>query len=180
MAKKDKKKGKQQDDYWDTEVQADAAAVEASPAPTEPAKGIEYAADPVMDHLADDFGGLMSTIKKSKGKKGKKQQVEMVDANEEPEAMDTSASNQVQPVAEPTEEEEKEDAGEFRVKTKKEKEKEKKEKEKAKKKAQVLLDQTWKLIFIRPRKRRLPPLRQRNLSLSQNPLLHSPSKRKRV
>lgn len=141
MAKKDKKKGKQQDDYWDTQFQEDTATVEASTAATEPAKGIEYATDPVMDELADDFGGLMSAIKKSKGKKGTKQQQEMVDANEALEAMDTTSPKKEEPAAEPTkEEDEKEDTGEFRVKTKKEKEKEKKEKEKAKKKAQVFSD----------------------------------------
>ena len=143
MAKKDKKKAKQQDDYWDTQFQEDSAAVkETSAPPAEPATGgIEYAQDPVMDELVDDFGGLMSAIKKSKGKKGKKQQpVEMVDANEEIEVLDEGASgtaNGAALSAQKEDEEEKEDAGEFRVKTKKEKEKEKKEREKAKKKAQV-------------------------------------------
>ena len=83
---------------------------------------------------------LWLPLRKSKGKKGKKQAVEMVDANEELEAMDEStpvaaANGDAKVVAE--EKDDAEDAGEFRVKTKKEKEKEKKEKEKAKKKAQV-------------------------------------------
>jgi len=138
MAKKDKKKSKQQDDYSVSQFQEDTAAAESPSTSAEPSTGIEYATDPVVDELADDFGGLMSTIKKSKGKKGKKQQVEMVDANEELDAMDTGASNEPTTTTTQAKEEEEEDAGEFRVKTKKEKEKEKKEKEKAKKKAQVI------------------------------------------
>jgi len=142
MAKKDKKKAKQQDDYWDTEFQEDAAQVNATTSQEQPqAEGnAAEAKDPVMDDLADNFGGLMAALKKSKGKKSKKQAVEMVDANEELEAMDESApvaaaTGDAKVVAE--EKDDAEDAGEFRVKTKKEKEKEKKEKEKAKKKAQV-------------------------------------------
>ena len=144
MAKKDKKKGKQQDDYWDTEFQEDAAAINANAtAQSETANNDTNVApkDPGMDDLAENFGGLMAAIKKTKGgKKGKKQQMEMVDANEEIEAMETvKPNNEVPEPAAPTNDEAEEDAGEFRVKTKKEKEKEKKEKEKAKKKAQVRL-----------------------------------------
>ena len=152
--KKDKKKGKQkQDDYWDTDFQQDAAAISAS-TPTATATSIadpeELAetakpaetADPAMDELAEEFGGLMAAIKKSQGKKGKKQQpVDMVDANEELEALEvettTPATAQNGDVDGDKEDGEEQAGGEFRVKTKKEKEKEKKEKEKAKKKAQV-------------------------------------------
>jgi translation initiation factor 5B len=134
MAKKDKKKAKQQDDYWDTEFQEDAAAV-AAPTQEEPQN--DAAPDPV-DDLADEFGGLMSAIKKTKGKKGKKQQVEMVDANEELEALEAETPAETNGAAPATEENDEPEGGEFRVKTKKEKEKEKKEKEKAKKKAQVV------------------------------------------
>ena len=93
MAKKDKKKAKQQDDYWDTEPQEDNAQVNATTSQEQPQpdSSIAEAKDPVMDDLADNFGGLMAALKKSKGKKGKKQAVEMVDANEELEAMDVSA-----------------------------------------------------------------------------------------
>jgi translation initiation factor 5B len=143
MAKKDKKKAKQQDDYWDTGFQEDAAALDSSVKNEEnegPAKA--DAEDPAVSNLADEFGGLMAAIKKSKGKKGKKAQVEMVDANEELEALEQdvtipSANGDAKTAV--ADEEDEEDAGEFRVKTKKEKEKEKKEKEKAKKKAQVSL-----------------------------------------
>jgi translation initiation factor 5B len=158
--KKDKKKGKQkQDDYWDNDFQQDAAAIEtttpAAPAAdvSEPQEsGVKTAdapEDPAMNDLAEEFGGLMAAIKKSKGKKGKKQQpVETFDANEELEAMDDVAPTSTQNgdgAAEKEdereeEEEEEETGGEFRVKTKKEKEKEKKEKEKAKKKAQVTVN----------------------------------------
>src|SRR5579859_3607569 len=109
MAKKDKKKSKAQDDYWDTEFQDDAAVV--APPATEDAKpAVE---ETTADDLADDFGGLMSAIKKTgKGKKGKKQQVEMVDANEELEALaeekpDTPTNGAVK-------EEKEEEDGEFR------------------------------------------------------------------
>jgi translation initiation factor 5B len=134
MAKKDKK-AKQQDDYWDNKFQEDAVSPEDN-------ETKNVAEDAVVDDLADDFGGLMSAIKKTKGKKGKKQQVEMVDANEELAAMDeaeapVAASNGA--AKDVAKDDSLEDGGEFRVKTKKEKEKEKKEKEKAKKKAQVCL-----------------------------------------
>ena len=155
--KKDKKKAKQkQDDYWDTEFQQDAATLDVTTATAEPeqpeaAEPTAVTADPVMDDLSEEFGGLMAAIKKSKGKKGKKQQpVEMMDANEELQAMEIDDS----PVAaaqngdagdtpEKDDDEEEQGGGEFRVKTKKEKEKEKKEKEKAKKKAQVFLNQAF-------------------------------------
>ena len=149
MAKKDKKKGKQQDDYWETEFQEDAAAMGGTNANEEPkaigtSNAAEAKADPAMDDLAENFGGLMAAIQKSKGgKKGKKQQVDMVDANEELENMgesativDASPASRVEPPSSPPQQAE-EEGGEFRMKTKKEKEKEKKEKEKAKKKAQV-------------------------------------------
>jgi len=138
MAKKDKKKAKQQDDYWDTEFQEDAAAINAT-SNQEPQTTTEVAKDSVTDDLGDDFGGLMAAIKKVKGKKGKKQQVEMVDANEELEALDETAPEKADGDAAAVDDAEKdvEESGEFRVKTKKEKEKEKKEREKAKKKAQV-------------------------------------------
>ena len=80
MAKKDKKKAKQQDDYWDNEFQEDATAT-ASHVSEEPKE--EPVNDAVVDDLTEDFGGLMSAIKKQEGKKGKKQQMEMVDANDE-------------------------------------------------------------------------------------------------
>src|SRR5271170_8378955 len=147
--KKDKKKAKQkQDDYWDTDFQKDADTLDVATATTEPQQPETSTAvidDPVIDDVAEEFGGLMAAIKKSKGKKGKKQQpVEMMDANEELQAMEIDDS----PVAaaqngdagdtpEKDDDEEEQGGGEFRVKTKKEKEKEKKEKEKAKKKAQV-------------------------------------------
>lgn len=140
MAKKDKKKAKQQDDYWDTEFQEDAAVADATTS-QEPDQSTEQPMqdDPVMEDLVDNFGGLMAAIKKSKGKKGKKPQAEMVDANEELEVMDNmaaaGASGDIEAAVE--KEAETEETGEFRVKTKKEKEKEKKEKEKAKKKAQA-------------------------------------------
>jgi translation initiation factor 5B len=136
MAKKDKKKAKQ-DDYWDTQFQDDAAAVEAASPESGPSES------PVIDELAEQFGGLMSAIKKSKGgKKDKKGQGEMVDANEEIEALEgTVSGSAVQTVYDENHQgfDDGHDgvAGEFRVKTKKEKEKEKKEKEKAKKKAQA-------------------------------------------
>jgi translation initiation factor 5B len=137
MAKKDKKKAKQQDDYWDTEFQADAAAV--APVVVESHDPVE---DTAVDDLVDDFGGLMSAIKQTKGKKGKKKQVEMVDANEELAALDggapAAAVGSASGNAKDVENDDAED-GEFRVKTKKEKEKEKKEREKAKKKAQVCI-----------------------------------------
>ena len=155
--KKDKKKAKQkQDDYWDTEFQQDAATLDVTTATTEPeqpeaAEPTEVTADPAMDDLSEEFGGLMAAIKKSKGKKGKKQQpVEMMDANEELQAMEVEASpvaaaqnGDADETAEKEDEEEEQGGGEFRVKTKKEKEKEKKEKEKAKKKAQVFLNQAF-------------------------------------
>src|SRR5271170_3672098 len=102
--KKDKKKGKQkQDDYWDTDFQQDAAAITASTSTAdledlpETAKSTTaeaaVTADPAMDDLAEEFGGLMAAIKKSKGKKGKKQQpMDMMDANEELQAMEVEAS----------------------------------------------------------------------------------------
>jgi hypothetical protein len=135
MAKKDKKKGKQQDDYWDTEFQDDAAVVQTQNN-EEPQTKEENGDNAVMDDLADDFGGLMSALKKVKGgKKGKKQDTpSMVDANEELEALNVSQSASANGAAD---ENDGGEEGEFRVKTKKEKEKEKKEKEKAKKKAQV-------------------------------------------
>src|SRR6266496_5969349 len=142
MAKKDKKKAKQQDEYWDTQFQEDAAETHATTSQEQPQPDGNTAKekDQVMDDLADNFGGLMAALKKSKGKKGKKTTVEMVDANEELEAMVEStpvaeASGDTKAVAE--EKDDGDDGGEFRVKTKKEKEKDKKEKEKAKKKAQV-------------------------------------------
>jgi translation initiation factor 5B len=156
MPKKDKKKAKQQDDYWDTDFQNDIteshAATTTEPPPPQPPTAEENdGKDPMMDDLADEFGGLMATLKRNKAKKGKKQQqVEMVDDNpeleavneleqpQEPKAMSTAVSAAVEGDKAPAAEGE-EDAGEFRVKTKKEKEKEKKEKEKAKKKAQVPL-----------------------------------------
>jgi translation initiation factor 5B len=155
--KKDKKKAKQkQDDYWDTEFQQDAATLDVTTATAEPEqpeaeKPTAVTADPVMDDLSEEFGGLMAAIKKSKGKKGKKQQpVEMLDANEELQAMEVEASpvaaaqnGDAGDTAEKEDEEEEQGGGEFRVKTKKEKEKEKKEKEKAKKKAQVFLNQAF-------------------------------------
>src|SRR5277367_547270 len=153
--KKDKKKAKQkQDDYWDTEFQQDAATLDVTTATAEPeqpeaAEPTAVTADPVMDNLSEEFGGLMAAIKKSKGKKGKKQQpVEMMDANEELQAMEVEASPVAQngdavDTAEKEDDEEEQGGGEFRVKTKKEKEKEKKEKEKAKKKAQVFLNQAF-------------------------------------
>jgi translation initiation factor 5B len=139
MAKKDKKKSKKQDDDWDTPSHEDSAAAEA-PNDTITEGGIEVAEDPVIDDLADDFGGLMSAIKKTKGKKGKKQQVEMFDANEELEVLHEMPSTVTNEAPEAVEKEDDEAGGEFRVKSKKEKEKEKKEKEKAKKKAQVLVN----------------------------------------
>jgi translation initiation factor 5B len=138
MAKKDKKKSKKQDDDWDTPSHEDTAAAE-TPNNTVTEGGIEVAEDPVIDDLADDFGGLMSAIKKTKGKKGKKQQAEMFDANEELEVLDEAPSTAADETSAAVEKEDDQDGGEFRVKSKKEKEKEKKEKEKAKKKAQVLL-----------------------------------------
>ena len=66
MAKKDKKKAKQQDDYWDTEFQEDAAQVNATTSQEQPQpdSSTAEAKDPVMDDLADNFGGLMATLKK--------------------------------------------------------------------------------------------------------------------
>ena len=129
MAKKDKKKAKQED-YWDTEFQDDAATEQV-----QDNEETQPKSDPVVDDLADDFGGLMSTLKKHKGKKGKKQEAPMIDANEELQAMEAVVVEETpsKPSKDPGDGEE----NEFRVKTKKEKEKEKKEKEKAKKKAQV-------------------------------------------
>lgn len=150
MAKKDKKKGKQQDEYWDAEFQEDAAAMATTSTKEEPntdgtSNAAPTSADPAKDDLAEGFGGLMAAIKKSGGKKAKKQQAEMVDANEELENMEESATigdaspaSRVEPSPSAPQQEE-EEGGEFRMKTKKEKEKEKKEKEKAKKKAQVCL-----------------------------------------
>ena len=147
--KKDKRKGKQQqDDYWDTDFQQDANTITASTSNAEAeqpdtAKTTTQADGGVTNDVSEEFGGLMAAIKKSKGKKGKKQQqVEMVDANEELETMEVEAApadTQSGDAITTAEKEEEEDqaGGEFRVKTKKEKEKEKKEKEKAKKKAQV-------------------------------------------
>src|SRR5277367_6115989 len=132
--KKDKKKGKQkQDDYWDTDFQQDAAAITASTSTAdledlpETAKSTTpeaaVTADPAMDDLAEEFGGLMAAIKKSKGKKGgkKQQRMDMVDANVELEAMEvdttTSAAAQNGEVDRDNEDgEEEQEAGEFRVK----------------------------------------------------------------
>jgi translation initiation factor 5B len=136
MAKKDKKKGKKQDDDWDIPSHEDATTAEiTNNSVTE--GGFEVAEDPLMDDLADDFGGLMSAIKKTKGKKGKKQQVEMVDANEELQVLDEAPSSATAEPETAVEKDDEQEGGEFRVRTKKEKEKEKKEKDKAKKKAQV-------------------------------------------
>jgi translation initiation factor 5B len=137
MAKKDKKKAKQQDDYWDNEFQEDAAAIGA---PVAEESKDEPVNDAVVDDLAEDFGGLMSAIKKTKGKKGKKQQMEMLDANDELAALEeTETVATPAPAAVKEDNDEEPEVAEFRVKTKKEKEKEKKEKEKAKKKVQVRL-----------------------------------------
>jgi translation initiation factor 5B len=160
MAKKDKKKAKPQDDYWNEEFQNDvpaepqqqepaATATPPAAAAAEEAGDANGNGDPAMDDLADDFGGLMAMLKRNKGKKGKKQQKpEMVDANEELEAMDQDVQPQKgTPAPADDDEPAAEDGGEFRVKTKKEKEKEKKEKEKAKKKAQVRFPLKGESIF---------------------------------